>query len=207
MDSEPASLPVEQVTPDQVVAFNIRYWRKAAGLTQAGLGQKLGWSDANVSAAERSVSEGRDRRRFDAQTLIELAVALGVPVAALLLPPDDDGERARYVFTACGEQHDMGDLMELAVMPDSPSDAPVMEAYRRRLRVTVGRYLDEGWETEVGSWLRDIEPAELRAERAERLRAFADSRIAEAAELLSMAHAIDPDPEKTRPLDPERGKP
>src|ERR1700690_800863 len=99
MDSRPGGPPAEQVTVDQLVALNIRHWRNAAGLTQADLGGRLGWSAANVSAAERSADPARDPRRFDAQTLTEIALALGVPLAALFLPPGDDGERACYLFT------------------------------------------------------------------------------------------------------------
>lgn len=199
MDSEPDTLPVKQVTIDQLVALNIRRWRRAAAMTQQELGDKLGWSAANVSAAERSSDPSRDARRFDAQTLTELSLALSVPLIAFFFPPEDDGQRARYVFTADGREHGMSDLMALAVMTDSEDDQPVMEAYRRGFTAAVGRYLDEEWQQEVGAWLRPIEEKELRAERAERMRGAAqrmredwDATLRAAAELDSLADAIDP---------------
>jgi transcriptional regulator with XRE-family HTH domain len=139
MDSSPDGAPAEKVSVDQLVALNIRHWRTAAGLTQAELGERLGWSAANVSAAERSVDPARDARRFDAQTLTELALALGVPLAALFLPPDDDGKRVSYCFTATGRTWGMGDLMELVVMPDSVDDSPLLEAYRERFNAAAMR--------------------------------------------------------------------
>ena len=127
MDTDPGgNLPAEHLTIDQLVARNMRRWRLAAGLTQDELGARLGWTGpraaANVSAAERSADPSRDARRFDAQTLTELSLALSVPVVAFFVPPDDDGQRARYMFTAAGRDYDMSDLMALAVMTDSPDD-------------------------------------------------------------------------------------
>lgn len=124
--------PAVTLAMDQVVAINVRYWRKAAGLTQAQLGERLGWSAAVVSAAERSVAENRDRRRFDAQELTELCIALGVPLSALFLPPPGDGEEASYQFTAGGRQYSMDELMEQVTMPDTVTDTVVMEDYRER---------------------------------------------------------------------------
>jgi transcriptional regulator with XRE-family HTH domain len=196
MESEAGNIPVERVTVDQVVARNIRHWRRAAGLTQDELGQKLGWSAPNVSAAETSANPARDARRFDAQTLTHLSLALGVPLVALLLPPPDDGERAEYVFTGPDREYDMGDLMALVVMTDSDDDAPAMEAYRQRFRMASSRYLDPTWQSEVAAWLREAEDARLRSDRAERLRVMAAQvraeRDREARELESLADAIDP---------------
>jgi len=188
----PEDTPGRHVTIDQLVAANMRHWRIAAGMTQEELGQSLGWSAANVSAAERSADSSRDPRRFNAQTLTDLSLALSVPLIALFLPPEDDGTAARYTFTGAGTEHDMGDLTGLVVMTDSDDDAPVMQQYRRRLMAAAGRYLDERWQDEVARWLRTIEPAELRAERAGRLRAGRDGLLRAAAELDSIAGIIDP---------------
>lgn len=181
MDTSPNGIPDEPVSIDQVVALNVRLWRIAAGLTQAELGERLGWSGAVVSAAERSVSDARDRRRFDAQTLAELSLALGVPAAALLLPPPDDGERVSYRFTAAGRTWDMGDLMELVVMPDTTGDSPLMDKYRERFSAAARRAASgPAWERLVARWtagdpgVRDAAVAELR-EAAARVTALADS--------------------------------
>jgi transcriptional regulator with XRE-family HTH domain len=181
MDSRPSGLPAEQVTIDQVVALNVRHWRRAAGLTQAQLGERLGWSDAVVSAAERSVAASRDPRRFDAQTLAELSLALGVPLAALFLPPPDDGERASYRFTAGGRTRSMGELMELVVMPDTVDDSPLLVAYRERFEAAAKRVAGgPAWGRLVERWtagnpgVRDAAVADLRAAAA-RVAALADA--------------------------------
>jgi transcriptional regulator with XRE-family HTH domain len=181
MDSRPSGLPVEPVTIDQVVALNVRHWRIAAGLTQAELGERLGWSAAVVSAAERSAVESRDRRRFDAQTLTELSLALGVPLAALFLPPPDDGERASYRFTAGGRTRAMEELMDLVVMPDTLGDSPLLGAYRRRAEAAARRVgagparerLLERW-TAGNPGVREAAVADLRA-AADRVAALADA--------------------------------
>jgi transcriptional regulator with XRE-family HTH domain len=199
MDSDQDAPPVEHVTIDQVVALNIRQWRREAGMTQEELGRRLGWSAANVSAAERSADPSRDPRRFDAQTLTQLALALGVPLTALLLPPDDDEESTAYIFDGPGGEHDMREFFVFALMPDFADDSPAITAYRRRLDIAAGKYLDPEWREEVGSWTRQVEPDEVRADRAARLRASAASMRAEgnrgAEELESLAAAIYPEGE------------
>lgn len=188
MDSSPDAPPEEQVTVDQLVALNIRHWRTAAGLTQAELGKRLKWSAANVSAAERSVSDARDRRRFDAQTLTELALALGVPLVALFLPPADDGERARYQFAALGCSWDMGKLMELVVMPDTTDESALMDAYRDRFTSAARRAATgPAWEHLVSRWttgspgVRDAAAKQLR-EAAASLEGLADMIAPEAGQ-------------------------
>lgn len=183
---------VVHVEVDQIVAMNIRYWRRIAGMTQEDLGNLLGWSAANVSAAERSADEKRERRRFDAGTLTALCVALRVPLIALFLPPEDDGDGNRYMFPACGASRDMADLMTLAIMPDRHDDDDVMADYRLRLTLAVTRYMDTDWAKEVARWLRDRESAELRADRAAHLRLRRAELLATAEELADLADAIDP---------------
>ncbi|MEU3292986.1 helix-turn-helix transcriptional regulator [Streptomyces longwoodensis] len=104
----PASdLPVRHVTMNQVVAYNIAYFRNAEGLTQEELGKRLEkitgrrWSKATISAAERSW-DGSRIRTFDADDLVALSQALEVPVTALLLPPDEDGTVTDFVFANVG---------------------------------------------------------------------------------------------------------
>src|SRR5580704_18026639 len=86
-----APLPERTVTVNQLVAYNMAFYRKAAGLNQEELGVRLGgWSAASVSAAERSWDSGRVKK-FDADEVAGIAAALGVPVIAGFLPPEDDG--------------------------------------------------------------------------------------------------------------------
>lgn len=168
----------ERVEIDQIVAYNIRRWRREAGMTQEELGEMLGWSAANLSAAERSADSARERRRFDAQTLAELALALGVPLAALFMPPDDNRERVfpgpriadRYREPRDGT-YTMRDLMHSIVLPDTGEDSPVMETYRIRFREAGKQYLDEEWAGYAATFLRKGLPPEMLADLAEGLMA------------------------------------
>ena len=189
-EAPPEATPVDM---DQIVAMNIRYWRRAAGMSQEHLGKLLGWSAANVSAAERSADEKRERRRFDASTLTALSLALSVPLIALFLPPEDDGTAKRYLFQAPDGERDMGDLMALVVMTDSDDDSHVMLAYRQRFQLAADTYLDEEWARAVGSWLRNLESAEVRAIRTARMRTRQAEALRAAAEWGSLADAIDPE--------------
>src|SRR5438132_6910643 len=94
-----AELPVQPVTVNQVVGYNMASYRKAAGLTQEDLGKRLGgWTKVAVSSAERSW-DGKRIRKFDTDEIVAIAAALGVPVMALLLPPSDAGTAVEYTFT------------------------------------------------------------------------------------------------------------
>jgi len=188
-----------RVTIDQIIAMNMRQWRRAAGMTQEQLGERLGWSAANISAAERSAEEGRDRRRFDGDTLAALALTIGVPLHAFFLPPDDDGAGKRYVFTPPpgfeenGGEGSMRELTELLVMPDSDDNSRVMQAYRYRFEMAAEQYLDDKWARFVGQLVRGLETAEARSVRAAHLRARRAELLKTAGELGDLADAIDPE--------------
>jgi transcriptional regulator with XRE-family HTH domain len=187
----------EHVTIDQIVAYNMRQWRIEAGMTQEELGELLGLSAANVSATERSADLGRDRRRFDAQMLTELSIALSVPLVALFLPPDDDG------LTFSGPHIDdedrgtkdgrysMRDLMALVVMTDSEDDAPAMNAYRRRFIAAVAQYLDPDWAKEVARWFRARNSWEVIEDQIQRFRAREAEALRIADEYRTMALAFE----------------
>lgn len=64
------------------IGANIAACRKAAGLTQAGLAEKLNYSDKAVSKWERGESIP------DVITLMQLAEQFGIPVQDLLRDPD-----------------------------------------------------------------------------------------------------------------------
>lgn len=142
----------QRKTVNQVVARNITRWRKAAGLTQEELGKRMGgWSNAAVSAAERSWDGGR-RREFDADTIDALAVALGVPVLAMFLPPDDyDGPGMAELFGR--------------VMPESMDETPAMDAYREALAGSAARYLGPLRATDIQDYLKDLVNADGRHDR------------------------------------------
>lgn len=141
------SLPGRFVTINQVVAWNLAFWRKAVDLTQEELGELLGWSKVVVSAAERSW-DGARVRQFSADDLVNIAEALGLPVAALLLPPTDDGNETRYVFRLRERgdyTHNMYDLLRLVISePPEPSEEeeePVEALYRDRYVAAHNFYL------------------------------------------------------------------
>jgi transcriptional regulator with XRE-family HTH domain len=170
VDKHPETPPFERVTADQVVAMNIRRFRIAAGITQGELGELLGWTATNVSAAERSADPARDRRRFDAQALTEIAAALGVPLVALFLPPPGDGDAARYLLATRSGDSDMAAYMEALVMPDSDSDGPAMEAYRDAINAASRRYLTPDWADRVAAWLSAGMSPQERADEVQILR-------------------------------------
>jgi transcriptional regulator with XRE-family HTH domain len=127
-------LPERRITPNQLIALNMARFRKAAGMTQEQLGEQLGgWSNAAVSAAERSW-DGKRIRQFDADSIMAIAMAIGVPVAALLLPPEDAGVAARYVLELPGAAggEDMSALLS-CVLPGYSESSPAMREYTRRL--------------------------------------------------------------------------
>jgi transcriptional regulator with XRE-family HTH domain len=127
-----ADLPVRQVTVNSIVALNMAYFRKAAGLTQEELGERIGWGKSVVSTAERSWDAKRVRS-FSAEDLIAIATALQIPLAALFLPPEDDGTAFDYVVDAPGrERQEAYELLTYA-FPTYGGDTPVREAYRKRL--------------------------------------------------------------------------
>lgn len=94
---------VKTVTVNQLVAYNMAYWRRHEGMTQEELGQQIAeynggepWSKANVSAAERTW-DGTRVRRFDADDIYMLARLFHVPILAMLMPPEDAGEQVYVV--------------------------------------------------------------------------------------------------------------
>jgi transcriptional regulator with XRE-family HTH domain len=135
------------VSVNQVVAWNLARYRRAAGMTQEQLGLAIGWKMSAVSDAERSWSSGRTRE-FSAQEMTEIAVALGIPVTALLLPPDPgDGEHLE-VRNQDGALT-LAEYMEVAVMPDSDLDEPATQEYRDRYTALASRHLAPEWAAHV----------------------------------------------------------
>jgi transcriptional regulator with XRE-family HTH domain len=124
--------PVRLVTVNDVVSMNLGYFRKAAGLSQQELGERIGWLKSVVATAERSWA-GRRTRNFTADDLIDIATGLGIPVAGLFLPPEDDGVAVRYVVDGLHSTglRPLGDLLPL-VLDIVDGDSPALSAYRRR---------------------------------------------------------------------------
>ena len=188
----PGDPPEKAVTIDQVIAANMRYWRREARMTQEELGKLIGQSDANVSALERSADDNREKRRFDAQAITEIALALGVPIPALFLPPADDRAAAEYIFTtADGRSHGMAAIVEHLGVPDPDSDSHLTDLYRDRYNSAALTYLPGDWAAAVARFLQAAAmPGEM-ADQSRRLRERRAELLRTAAELDDLAAAID----------------
>ncbi len=92
MDTESAASQPTRPSANQLVAYNMAFYRKAAGMLQEELAVELRrrtampWSKVSVSAAERSW-DGDRPKHFDATQLLAFADIFGVPITAFLLPP------------------------------------------------------------------------------------------------------------------------
>lgn len=81
------------LTPNQLVAYNLQRIRRVQGLTQEEAAERLQphigslWSKAVWSAAETSIQSVR-RREFTADEIVAFARAFEVPIAWFFLPPD-----------------------------------------------------------------------------------------------------------------------
>lgn len=73
---------MDDATLRNQIGSNIAAYRKQAGLTQAGLAEKLNYSDKAVSKWERGESVP------DVMTLVQLAELFRIPVGELLADPD-----------------------------------------------------------------------------------------------------------------------
>lgn len=156
-------LPGRHITPNRLVAYNMAYWRKAAGMTQEELAQRLNvyyekakaWTNASVSAAERSW-DGKRVRQFDADVLMCLCTIFGLPLTAFFLPPEEDGVKERYIMSlpqeyALNSLVTMWDVVDMLVnvggtqwLDEEEDDADNAEgmATLRRLQKTNERYRD-----------------------------------------------------------------
>jgi transcriptional regulator with XRE-family HTH domain len=134
--SKSADLPPRAKSINQLIGYNMAEYRQAAGLTQEELGKRLGgWTKVAVSAAERSW-DGKRVRKFDADEIVAIATALGVPVPALLLPPAAAGTAAEYTFTAgTGEQSEMSTaaLLRRALLIYGEAHSGTMDEFHQRL--------------------------------------------------------------------------
>ena len=149
-------LPERRVTVNMVVAYNMAYYRRVAGCTQEQLGEELGWSKVAVSAAERSW-DGKRVRQFDADLIAYLAGILGVPIAALFMPPEDNMVTCRYVIGG-GDTDGTATMHWLLVhaMPEpAEEDTPAMRAYENRLIAAMNKYLDSKAAEAVATRLKE----------------------------------------------------
>jgi transcriptional regulator with XRE-family HTH domain len=112
--------PMTALTPDQVVAYNLRRARELHGWTQEEAAERLEpflgerWSRVVFSAAERSVASNRVRQ-FSASQLVALAAGFDLPVAFFLMPP-----HTVTSIAARGAKQSLTseELIELAITPE-----------------------------------------------------------------------------------------
>jgi transcriptional regulator with XRE-family HTH domain len=79
----------------EAVAANVKHWRKARGLDQQQLADRLdelGWSVDRTAIARIERGPGRDGRKVTVDELGMLAAALNVPLTVLLLPLVDGAD-------------------------------------------------------------------------------------------------------------------
>jgi transcriptional regulator with XRE-family HTH domain len=92
----------QSMSINQVVAFNLMRARRRKGWTQDEAAERLTeamnrkWTNATLSAAERSWQSGRTRE-FNADELAAFAYVFGVPLVEFFAPPDDGDGDAVYI--------------------------------------------------------------------------------------------------------------
>jgi transcriptional regulator with XRE-family HTH domain len=194
-----AALPVRVITVNQVVAWNMGRYRRAMRMTQEGLACHLGWNTQQVSDAERSWKSGRTRE-FDAQLLTAIAIALGVPVIALLIPPAADGDGERYeIPLPDGGTLDMAAYMAEAVSPDTDGEGPAVGSYRERYHDAAHRYLPPEVAAVAGRWTRATWSPAVVADAAAELRDMQHDLAAYAKVLGSWAAQMEGDTDGVKP--------
>jgi transcriptional regulator with XRE-family HTH domain len=176
-ENRAVGLPERRITVNRLIAWNMAYYRRKAGLTQEQLGELLGgWTKVAVSAAERSW-DGKRVRKFDGDEIAAIASVLGVPITALFLPPEDDLEDCRYVlgYDDEGEPVGMGSLLSHAIPEPTLDGTPAMRAYEDRLVEAMDKYFPSVVAEVVATRLKE------RATEEQLMRALGDARQSRAA--------------------------
>lgn len=94
--------PAKVLSINQIVAFNLWRARRSEGWSQQDVADLLEkytgkpWSNASVSAAERSWQGGRPRR-FDANEIVALSRIFDEPIAYFFMPPEGGNYDAKEV--------------------------------------------------------------------------------------------------------------
>lgn len=173
MDTESATSQPTRPSPNQLVAFNMAFYRKAAGMLQEELAGELRtrtsmpWSKVSVSAAERSW-DGDRPKHFDATQLLALADIFGVPITAFLLPPVEastDNWALRPIRGAGGKKAwEISMLALLRCLYHVADNAgPTARAYQERQKYVFGNLNQDDarpsgdlWREKQMSALRDM---------------------------------------------------
>jgi hypothetical protein len=112
-----------ELTPNEIVAYNLSLARNQARWTQAELGRRLApylgekWSAAVVSSAEKSYRGRSGRiRRFTADEVVAFAQVFDLPVVWFFIPPHlPDEEVSAFVGPREGTKEEEGAFVERLV--------------------------------------------------------------------------------------------
>lgn len=135
----------KRLTPNQVIAYNLRRARGLHGWTQAAAAERLEpylgerWSRVVYSVAERSIA-GKRIRRFSADEIVAFAAAFELPVAFFFEPPkgvEIGPEKATRPLSS-------EELGELATGDVATRVGELREAYWRQIEAMGGRVIFEG---------------------------------------------------------------
>lgn len=92
-----------QITPNQIVAYNLAEARALRGWTQERAAEELErysgsrWSKATFSAAERSI-DGRRVRLFTADDIVAFSRCFRVPIGFFFMPPRPSESGSRFTL-------------------------------------------------------------------------------------------------------------
>lgn len=211
-------LPVRLVTMNQLVAYNLSYWRRRLRMTQEELGTLLEvrtgrpWSKATVSSAERSW-DGKRIRQFDADEILALSTVLGVPIAGLFLPPTDDGSSTKYHVHSgsmhfLSEYHDVGGLLSI-ILPDvADGEDGNLGHYRERLESAIDFHYGEGTFVDLNRYSMEVDSPEQEIEMQRgRIAYQKDALRAILADLERASDQIEAEAAKLLPSDDLDAKP
>lgn len=149
------------ITPDQIVALNLRRARELLRLTQDEAALRLEpwlgerWSRFAFSATERSATSGRTRH-FNATQIVAFAAAFELPVGFFLKPSDAMPDTTRIGATGAENTLTPSQLSDLALA--SAADVEL------RLRDLQEEFMQR-WLSEVSSGKYKIVPVEPEEDR------------------------------------------
>lgn len=126
---------MQALTPNQLVAHNLRRLREEAGLSQRRLAELmshhgLAWTMFTVSDAELAADPARRGRKFSPDELVLLAALFYVTPLTLLLPPMGPDAPAVVVEVGRVAMTREEYLSEVLLMPSGVRTRPVDERFR-----------------------------------------------------------------------------
>lgn len=143
--------PPGLLSANQLVSYNLMRARKAAGLTQHDMAERLEeitgrpWSNASVSAAEASWRGGR-QRKFDANEIAAFSYALDRPIGYFLLAPDDAPDNLRISLSYPDESSSPAEDLTYEYFLDMVLGfGGLKDAFQERAAIQVKKFSDCGY--------------------------------------------------------------